>query len=719
MERGKQKRMALLRSAGAVALSAALMAGLIVLVSFGKIPNPNMILITALVLCTGVFGLLSGAVAGGMMMAYSMYFFSTDHSFFSYDALNIRKILVILLGIALNYLGVGLLKHSRDAHQARLRQTNEELKHANEQLRREAENARRIAELTRSVASLLTNMPAMTFSKDVETGKYLACNQAFAQFAGCTAPAEVVGLTDFELFDEATARRFREDDRKAMGREEPCRLLEDVKDARGEWRQFQTTKLKFTDERGRVCLLGMSTDRTEVLSMQRESDRNRQAYEEVRVEMLTYSHIARALSADYEELYYVDTATDRFFSLNPRAGQDELLVDRRGGEFFRQCREEAKEQLYEEDLDVFLEDFQKEKVLRAIDEHGSYSITYRRLINGAPLYYNIKTTRMEEGYIILGVSNVDAHMKSREAAERMKEEQATYQRINALAGGYLCIYTVDPETSRYSQYSATPDYEGMGITREGDDFFEAARSQCVHTFYLEDVDRFLSSFTREQVLGEIQRSGSFSLNYRLMLHGAPNYVSLRAALVEEKDGPQLIIGISDIDAQVRREQEYEWSLSEAWSEARRDALTGAKNKHAYVDVETQLNHRIEEGDHMEFALVVCDVNGLKAVNDTRGHRAGDRLIQDACGLISQVFRHSSVYRVGGDEFTVLVQGQDYQQLDALMEQVERHNRQSGSLGEVVVACGMARYQGERNVAGVFERADGKMYENKKQLKQRT
>lgn len=716
MERGSKRGWSWVRLVGNILVSAVLMGGLIVLVSHFNTPNPNMILITALVFCTGAFGLSSGAVAGTMMMAYSMYFFSTDHSFLSYDDINLRKIVVVFTGIVLNFLCVGLLKRSRDVHQLRLCQTNEELERANEHLAREAENARRIAELTKSVASLLTNMPAMTFSKDMETGQYLACNQAFAQYAGRSAPGEVVGLTDFDLFDEATARHFREDDRKAMAMDQPCHLVEDVMDANGEWRQFQTTKLKFKDEQGRVCLLGMCTDRTEMLSMQRESDRNRQAYEEARVEVLTYSHIARALSADYEELYYVDTATDRFFSLNSRTGNDELVVDRRGGDFFRLCREEAQEQLYEEDLPLFMDSFQKEKVLQAIDEHGSFSITYRRMVDGVPLYYNIKTTRMEEGYIIIGVSNVDAHMKSREAAERMKEEQATYQRVNALAGGYLCIYTVDPMTGHYVEYSTTPDYEGLGISKEGENFFEQSRRQCVHSFYLDDVDRFLSAFTREQVLEEIHRSGSFSIHYRLMIHGVPKYVSMKAALVEEKDGPQLIVGISDIDAQVKRDKEYENSLSQAWSAARKDALTGVKNKHAYVDVETQLNRRIEEGDHMEFAVVVCDVNRLKETNDTKGHQAGDQLIRDACHRICVVFQHSPVFRVGGDEFAVLVQGQDYQALDALVEEIARLNRRSRILGDVVVACGMARYEGERNVAGVFERADRKMYENKKYLK---
>lgn len=67
-----------------------------------------------------------------------------------------------------------------------------------------------------AVAALLTNMPAMTFSKDISTGKYLACNQSFAEYAHKDTPEGVVGLTDHEIFDKDTADHFVEDDQKAL-----------------------------------------------------------------------------------------------------------------------------------------------------------------------------------------------------------------------------------------------------------------------------------------------------------------------------------------------------------------------------------------------------------------------------------------------------------------------------------------------------------------------
>ena len=81
-----------------------------------------------------------------------------------------------------------------------------------------------------SITSLLNHMPAMSFSKDAQTGAYLACNQAFADYAHQPSPQDVVGRTDAELFDPATAAHFVEDDQKALAMEEAYIYFEDVPD---------------------------------------------------------------------------------------------------------------------------------------------------------------------------------------------------------------------------------------------------------------------------------------------------------------------------------------------------------------------------------------------------------------------------------------------------------------------------------------------------------
>jgi diguanylate cyclase (GGDEF)-like protein len=193
---------------------------------------------------------------------------------------------------------------------------------------------------------------------------------------------------------------------------------------------------------------------------------------------------------------------------------------------------------------------------------------------------------------------------------------------------------------------------------------------------------------------------------------------MKAAMIEEPEGPRLIVGYSDIDSQIRQEEEYSRRLAQARIEANIDALTGVKNRNAYRVYEERLNAQIEMDRAPEFAVVILDVNDLKKVNDTQGHKAGDQYLRDACKIICTTFKRSPVFRVGGDEFAVLSQGDDYARIDELVEQMNAHNDEAIRNGGIVIAIGMARYSKDDKVALVYERADHTMYENKKELKSR-
>lgn len=91
-------------------LPLAVMLPLTLLVCVSHIPNPNMILITGLAVFTSLYGYGAGVVCGAVMVLYSMYFFSTDHSFFVYTPLNLQKMVIILIGVVLNVLFIGHLK---------------------------------------------------------------------------------------------------------------------------------------------------------------------------------------------------------------------------------------------------------------------------------------------------------------------------------------------------------------------------------------------------------------------------------------------------------------------------------------------------------------------------------------------------------------------------------------------------------------------------------
>jgi diguanylate cyclase (GGDEF)-like protein len=113
-----------------------------------------------------------------------------------------------------------------------------------------------------------------------------------------------------------------------------------------------------------------------------------------------------------------------------------------------------------------------------------------------------------------------------------------------------------------------------------------------------------------------------------------------------------------------------------------------------------------------------DINGLKHINDTQGHHAGDEYIKASCHIICTVFKHSPVFRIGGDEFAVLLTGHDFDEREHLLERFKDIVTCNAKKGLANLAFGMATYDKEldSSIETVFERADKAMYENKKQFK---
>lgn len=174
--------------------------------------------------------------------------------------------------------------------------------------------------------------------------------------------------------------------------------------------------------------------------------------------------------------------------------------------------------------------------------------------------------------------------------------------------------------------------------------------------------------------------------------------------------------LSEIEAYALLKKQSESELSRALELANKDPLTGVKSRAAYESLEKELNEQIALGTVQPFAVVMCDLNWLKETNDNEGHEVGDQLIQDSSRAICRVFAHSPVYRVGGDEFVVVMRNSDYENREKLMEEIRAFPLETR--WEAPYACGMSEYRrGEdENVNDVFIRADAEMYENKKVLK---
>ena len=194
---------------------------------------------------------------------------------------------------------------------------------------------------------------------------------------------------------------------------------------------------------------------------------------------------------------------------------------------------------------------------------------------------------------------------------------------------------------------------------------------------------------------------------------------------------QTSIMISEIGTYMKSLEEKNKELVEAQKRikeanelANRDALTGIRNKNAYDNEAEKLNKKIYYDNFCEFGIAMVDLNNLKVINDSFGHEKGNIAIRKICSLVCRKFAHSPVFRVGGDEFVVILENEDYNKPEVLVKELRREieaisSKESLEPWErISAAIGWTIYdpKKDKNVESVLKRADALMYENKKEMK---
>ncbi|MBO5550822.1 MAG: sensor domain-containing diguanylate cyclase [Lachnospiraceae bacterium] len=190
--------------------------------------------------------------------------------------------------------------------------------------------------------------------------------------------------------------------------------------------------------------------------------------------------------------------------------------------------------------------------------------------------------------------------------------------------------------------------------------------------------------------------------------------------------------LNDLDAMQRAKERAEndvrdkdKQIGQISRDAYRDPLTGVGSKAAYSKKINEMNESIRNHEIVEFAVVMVDVNSLKHINDNYGHTVGDTYLKGCCHVICNVYKHSPVYRIGGDEFVIILSGEDYRKRQVRMKDLKNafekaHNDTvADPWCRYSAAVGMAEYASDDNsVELVFKRADKAMYDDKIAFKKR-
>ena len=136
----------------------------------------------------------------------------------------------------------------------------------------------------------------------------------------------------------------------------------------------------------------------------------------------------------------------------------------------------------------------------------------------------------------------------------------------------------------------------------------------------------------------------------------------------------------------------------------RDMLTGLYNRNRYIE-RLEAYKQVQD---QQIGAIYIDLNGLKKVNDEQGHRAGDELIVRAAGTIAGIFAEDA-YRVGGDEFVVILLDVSREEFARKTEQLRRQMQENG----VDASIGGVWQASTENLENLLRRADENMYREKK------
>lgn len=159
-----------------------------------------------------------------------------------------------------------------------------------------------------------------------------------------------------------------------------------------------------------------------------------------------------------------------------------------------------------------------------------------------------------------------------------------------------------------------------------------------------------------------------------------------------------------------------------------DQLTGIENRAAFARCENQMEARLKElsakaDDSESIIYVSLDLNGLKQVNDTKGHAVGDVYIKTAARILKTSFQTAEIFRIGGDEFAMFITGKDAKEdyeggLRRMIRAEEEYNRSANSGIRMEFAYGMSewRYFDMRDLHQIEVDADKAMYHKKREMK---
>ncbi|WP_024859417.1 bifunctional diguanylate cyclase/phosphodiesterase [Ruminococcus flavefaciens] len=299
--------------------------------------------------------------------------------------------------------------------------------------------------------------------------------------------------------------------------------------------------------------------------------------------------------------------------------------------------------------------------------------------------------------------------------------QDIIEEIRKICGAdHCCIFNHDMEKSKYIKFCEATEHESNIRSDEiysNDSFYDIAESfeaaihgsSCLIIKDERDLE-WLESENKDFYLlltdNGVKSAVLFPLKHNDQILGylwALNYKTEDTVRIKETLELSTFFIASEIaNYQLMKQLEILSSI---------DLLTGCKNRNSMNNyVNDVITGKVEL--IVPYAVIFADLNGLKRVNDEKGHSSGDRLLRTASAILSQIFYDCDVYRAGGDEFMLIAQGIDEAELKTRLVQLDE---KSAIDSDVNFAVGYYFVSNGEDIRMAMKNADEKMYINKKEF----
>lgn len=333
-------------------------------------------------------------------------------------------------------------------------------------------------------------------------------------------------------------------------------------------------------------------------------------------------------------------------------------------------------------------------------------------------YCNLSVDEVAQEVIM---KNIELEYSQAELKIALEHEKRQYNTVSSLANIYIFMYYIHMDDDSYERIK---DYtlanQAVGDIKCASTALRKIYSERAVQKHINMMLEFTDLSTLDERMG---KNEYISTEYKGKKVG---WCRARFIEVDRDENGKLkhvIFAVQDISNEKQQILELQDALNYANQKAYVDGLTGVKNVTAYKEYIEIIDDVIKNSE-VDFAVAIFDINGLKYVNDNYGHEKGNILIIDSCRCICRAFKHSPVFRIGGDEFVAIIENADVEQLNNcrrnLEQQFEQINEMYPDYYFASAAMGIVHYDSKKHSCydDVFKKADAAMYENKQEIKRK-